>query len=82
MAMSLREFPRLQSMKIQLAKLRETMTAEYKSIKSYYLRNRAGELQPVQLPAYIGPELHTDLIGCKNLTEKGFRIIQDKDPRI
>jgi len=53
--------------KIQLAKKGETMQAQYKCIKTYYFRDRSGTLQKVELPAYIVPELQSDLIGCKNL---------------
>ena len=68
--------------RIQLAKKGETMQAEYKCIKTYYFRDRSGTLQKVELPAYIVPELQTDLIGCKNLTKEGYRIILDDDSRV
>jgi len=67
---------------IQLAKKGETMTASYICKKTYYVRNRSGELQKIELSAYIVSDIRTDIIGCKILTDQGFRIILDRDPKI
>ena len=65
---------------IQLAKLKETMAAKYKYVKSYCLCNRECGLKKNESPAYMLPNLHSDLIGYKNLMEKGFRIVLDRSP--
>jgi hypothetical protein len=70
------------SVKIMLAKKHQTMEAKFKCTKAYYFRNRSGTLQKITTSAYIVPDLQTDLIGCKNLTKSGYRIILDKDPEI
>ena len=58
------------------------MQAQYKCIKTYYFRDRSGTLQKVELPAYIVPELQSDLIGCKNLTKAGYRVVLDDDSKV
>ena len=65
---------------IQLAKIKETMAAKYKYVKSYYLCNRECGLKKIESPAYMLPNLHSDLIGYKNLMEKGFRLVLDRSP--
>ena len=70
------------SVKIMLAKKNQTMEAKFKCTKTYYFRNRTGILQKLVTPAYIVPDLQTNLLGCKNLTRDGYSIILDKDPEI
>ena len=70
------------NVKFQLAKKGETMMAQYECIKTYYALNRSGEIDKIELPAYIVPELKTELIGCKTLTEKGYRIVFDDKPLV
>ena len=70
------------NIKILLAKKNQTMDAKFKCTKAYYFRNRSGTLQKITTSAYIVPDLQTDLIGCKNLTKQGYRIILDEDPDI
>lgn len=70
------------STSIQLAKKGQTMKATFKCTKTYYVRDRTGTIQKLELPALIVPEIQSDLIGCKNLTKMGYRIVLDEDPYI
>ena len=58
------------------------MDAQYKCIKTYYVRDKTGSMTKFELPTIICSDLETDLIGCKNLCKNGFRIIFDSDPRV
>ena len=58
------------------------MEAHFKFTKESYFRNRTGTLQKLAYSAYIVPDLQTDLIGCKNPTREGYRIVLDNDPDV
>ena len=70
------------STSIQLTKKGQTMKATFECTKTYYVRDRTGTIQKLELPALIVPEIQKPLIGCKNLTKMGYQIVLDEDPYI
>ena len=49
-------------------------------LKTYYVRDRTGELRPITTKTYIVNNLKHDLLSGKALNKAGYRIILDEDP--
>jgi hypothetical protein len=49
-------------------------------VKTYFVRDRTGELRPITTKTYIVKNLKHDLLSVKGLNKAGYRIIQDEDP--
>jgi hypothetical protein len=56
------------------------MTTMHVCLKTYYARDRTGELRPITTKTYIVKDLKHDLLSGKMLNKAGYRIILDEDP--
>ena len=56
------------------------MTTTHVYLKTYYVRDRTGELRQVTTKTYIVQILKHDLLSGKMLNKAGYRIILDEDP--
>jgi hypothetical protein len=56
------------------------MTTTHVCLKTYYARDRTGELRPITTKTYIVKDLKHDLLSGKMLNKAGYRIILDEDP--
>ena len=56
------------------------MTTTHVCLKTYYVRDRTGELRPITTKTYIVKNLKHDLLSGKMLNKAGYRIILDEDP--
>ena len=65
---------------IQTAQGGTVMQTTHVCLKTYYVRDRTGELRPVTTKTYIVKNLKHDLLSGKALNKAGYRIIYDKDP--
>ena len=48
-------------------------------IKTYFVRDRTGELRPITTKTYIVKNLKHDLLSVKGLNKAGYRIVMDED---
>ena len=67
---------------IQLAMDGMTMKSSHIGIKTYYVYDRTGSIQPVKTKALYVRELKQDLLGGKALTNTNYRIVLDSDDEI
>jgi hypothetical protein len=67
---------------IETADGRDSMTASHKCLKTYFLRNRTGEVTKITVPAVYVKGLPQDLLGGKTLNRNAIRVILDSDPDI
>ncbi len=51
----------------------------HRCLKTYYVRDRLGEIRPIVVKAYVVPGLKHDLLSVKALNQSGYRVIYDKD---
>ncbi len=56
------------------------MTTTHVCLKTYYVRDRTGDLRPITTKTYIVKDLKHDLLSGKILNKAGYRIILDEDP--
>ena len=56
------------------------MATKHVCLKTYYVRDRTGELRPITNKTYIVKNLKHDLLSGKMLNKAGYRIILDEDP--
>ena len=56
------------------------VTTTHVYLKTYYARDRTGELRPITTKTYIVKNLKHDLLSGKMLNKAGYRIILDEDP--
>ncbi len=55
------------------------MSTTYRCLKTYYVRDRLGEIRPIVVKAYVVPGLKHDLLPVKGLNQSGYRVIHDED---
>jgi hypothetical protein len=55
------------------------MSTAHRCLKTYYVRDRLGEIRPIVVKAYVLPGLKQDLLSVKELNQYGFRVIHDED---
>ena len=55
------------------------MNTTHRCIKTYYVRDRLGEIRPIVVKAYVVPGLKHDLLSVKGLNQAGYRVIHDED---
>ncbi len=60
----------------------ESMKAMHTRIKTYFARNRMGEVVTITVPAIFVKGLPQDLFGGKSVTNENIRVILDTDPDI
>ncbi len=65
---------------IQTAQGCTVMMTMHVCLKTYYMRDRTGELSPVTTKTFIVKNLKHDLLSGKMLNKAVYRIILDKDP--
>ena len=51
-------------------------------MKTYFLRNRTGEVKPITVQAIFVMGFPQDLLGGKSLNQENIRVILDKNPEI
>ncbi len=56
------------------------MMTTHVCLKTYYVRDRTGELGPITTKTYIVCKLKQDLLSGKMLNKEGYKIIFDEDP--
>ena len=67
---------------IHLAQDGATMKSSHVCMKTYYVKDRTGEIRPITTKAYYVKSLEHDLLGGRALTKEGYCVILDKDPEI
>jgi hypothetical protein len=65
---------------IQTAQGGTVMLTSHVCLKTYFVRDRTGELRPITTKTYIVKGLKRDLLSGKALNRAGYRIILDEDP--
>jgi hypothetical protein len=55
------------------------MSTTHCCLKTYYVRDRLGEIRPIVLKAYVVPGLKHDLLSVKGLIQSGYKVIHDED---
>ena len=65
---------------IQTAQGGTVMLTTHVCLKTYFVRDRTGELRPITTKTYIVKNLKHDLLSGKGLNKAGYRIILDEDP--
>ena len=55
------------------------MSTTHRCLKTYYVRDRLGEIRPIVVKAYVVPGLKHDLLSVKGLNQSGYRVIHDED---
>ncbi len=57
------------------------MSTTHCCLKTYYVRDRLGEIRPIVVKAYVVPGLGLkhDLLSVKGLKQSGYRVIHDED---
>ena len=60
----------------------ESMKGTHSCIKTYFVRNRMGEIVTITVPAVFVKGLPQDLLGGKLVTNANIRVILDADPDI
>jgi hypothetical protein len=65
---------------IQTAQAGTVMLTSHVCLKTYYVRERTGELRPITTKTYIVKGPKRDLLSGKALNRAGYRIILDEDP--
>jgi hypothetical protein len=65
---------------IQTAQGGTVMLITHVCLKTYFVRDRRGELRPITTKTYIVRNLKRDLLSGKALNRAGYRIIFDEDP--
>ena len=65
---------------IQTAQGGTVMLTTHVCLKTYYVRDRTGELRPFTTKTYIVKNLKHDLLSGKALNKAGYRVIYDQDP--
>jgi hypothetical protein len=55
------------------------MSTTHRCLKTYYVRDRFGEIRPIVVKAYVVPGLKNDLLSVKGLNQSGYRVIHDED---
>jgi hypothetical protein len=56
------------------------MLTTHACLKTYFVRDRTGELRPLTTKTYIVKNLKYDLLSGKALNKAGYRVIYDEDP--
>ncbi len=56
------------------------MLTTHVCLKTYFVRDRTGELRPITTKTYIVKHLKRDLLSGKALNRAEYRIILDEDP--
>ena len=64
---------------IQTAHGGTQMNTTHRCLKTYYVRDRLGEIRPIVVKAYVVPGLKHDLLSVKGLNQAGYRVIHDED---
>ena len=67
---------------IETAKDGEGMTATHSCKKTYFVKNRVGDIISITTPAIYVRNLPQDLIGGKSVNRENIRVILDEDPDI
>ena len=49
-------------------------------LKTYYVRDRLGEIRPIVVKAYVVPGLKYDLLSVKGLNKCGYDVYHHPDP--
>ncbi len=55
------------------------MSITHGCLKTYYVRDRLGEIRPIIVKAYVVPGLKHDLLSVKGLNQSGYRVVHDED---
>ena len=56
------------------------MLTSHVCLKTYFVRDRTGELRPITTKTYIVKKLKRDLLSGKALNRVGYQIVLDEDP--
>jgi hypothetical protein len=64
---------------IQTAHGDSQMSTTHHCLKTYYVRDRLGEIRPIVVKAYVVPGLKHDLFSVRGLNQSGYRVISDED---
>ena len=67
---------------VETAKDGEGMTATHSCIKTYFVRNRVGEMVTITTPAIFVRGLPQDLLSGKSVNQSKVRIILDEDSEV
>ncbi len=57
------------------------MSTTHRCLKTYYVRDRLGDIRPIVVKAYVIPGLKHDLLSVKGLNQARYRVIHDEDER-
>ncbi len=60
----------------------DSMKSAHTCLKTYFVRNRMGEVVAITVPALFVKRLPQDLLGGKSVTNENIRVILDADPDI
>ncbi len=55
------------------------MSTTHRCLKTYYVRDRLGEIRPIVVKEYVVPGLKHNLLSVKGLNQSGYRVIHDAD---
>ena len=56
------------------------MSTTHLCLKTYYVRDRLGEIRPIAVKAYVDPGLKYDLLSVKGLDKCGYAVYHQPDP--
>ena len=65
---------------IQTAQGATIMSTTHLCLKTYYVRDRLGEIRPIVVKAYVVPGLKYDLLSVKGLNKCGYAVFHHPDP--
>ena len=65
---------------IEMAQGVKLMSTTHLCLKTYYVRDRLGEIRPIVVKAYVVPGLKYDLLSVKGLNKCGYAVYHHPDP--
>ena len=66
---------------IQTAQGATLMSTTHLCLKTYYFRDRLGEIRPIVVKAYVVPGLKYDLLSVKGLNKCCYAVYHHPDPK-
>ncbi len=67
-------------MDIQTAQGATIMSTTRSCLKTYYVRDRLGEIRPIDVKAYVVPGLKYHILSVKGLNKCGYDVFHHPDP--
>jgi hypothetical protein len=64
---------------IQTAQCMNLMSTTHVCFKTYYVRDRLGDIRPIIVKEYVVSSLKHDLLSVKSLNNYGYQVIHNKD---